>query len=578
MPGFLGIIGDFKTDKLFSENSRDDLINKKLISDDIYIEQRTIKKFHRDKVFEENDDYFILTEGVILNSIDLINRYNVNSLSEAVIIMYEKNGNDFFKEFRGSFSGVLYDKRKNIKIIYTDHIGDKQLFYSRFDNKIVFGSELNYITEYFNKNKMNYTLSKKSAYFLLTYGYMIEDNTLFNEIKKLIAGNYILIKDSKLEVIQYYKLDNTPNNNQSENEIINNIDKLFRQAIKRAFDKDIEYGYKHLVALSGGLDSRMTTWVASNMGYRDNIINFTFSQSEYLDEIIPKKIAADLRHEWIFKSLDNGLFLKKIDDVVKISSGGALYYGLAHGKSCLDLIDTRKFGIVHSGQLGDVVLGTFYSSLDKDKSYSLTDGMYSKLLSNKLDESSIKLSYENEEIFKFYERGFTGANQGLLIYQETNETYSPFYDIDFLEYCIKIPVEYRYKHEIYFKWILSKYPEASAYKWEKINGKITDKRISILGKKVILKQIHKKALKYLKNKLKLNTSSLSSKNHMNPLDYWYDTNKDLKKFMDKYFNDNIDRLSFDSELSEDCTYLYRNGSNIEKNQVLTLLAVLKLYF
>ena len=118
---------------------------------------------------------------------------------------------------------------------------------------------------------------------------MLEDNTLFNEIKKLIAGHYILIKSGKLHIVQYYKLSNIPNYDQSQQKIIENIDILFRQAIKRAFDKDKEYGYKHLVALSGGLDSRMTTWVAHDMGYGENIVNFTFSQSDYLDETIPKK-------------------------------------------------------------------------------------------------------------------------------------------------------------------------------------------------------------------------------------------------------------------------------------------------
>lgn len=578
MPGFLGRIGSLGQQECFNKNTNFKLINDLMQTNDLFIERRTVNKFIKDKVFQDNEDYFVLTEGIILNLSELKIKYRMENLFDIIIEMYNTNGNSFFNEFRGSFSGVFYDKKLDKKIIYTNHIGDKQVFYSMIQDEIVFGSEVNYIIDYYSKNKLSYSLNREGAYYLLTFGYMIEESTLFKEIKKLTAGHYMLVENNKIEIIQYYKLNNAPNNNYSEDEMIENIDMLFRQAVKRAFDKDLEYGYKHLVGLSGGLDSRMTTWVANRMGYDKNIINFTFSQSDYLDEIIPKKIASDLKHEWIFKSLDNGIFLKSIEDIIKISSGGALYYGLSHGKSCLDLIDKDKFGIIHTGQLGDVVIGTFYSSLDINKGFSMTDGVYSNLLTHKLDKNKLNSTYDNEEIFKFYARAFTGANQGLLVAQETTETYSPFYDLEFLEYCIRIPVEFRFNHRIYFNWILKKYPEAAKYKWEKINGKITDKRITIRGRDLILRQLPKIAYSYIMRKFGLSKSSLETKNHMNPLDYWYNTNKDLKEFMDNYYENNIYRLNFDDELKKDCEYLYFNGTNIEKNQVLTLLAALKIYF
>lgn len=74
----------------------------------------------------------------------------------------------------------------------------------------------------------------------------------------------------------------------------------FKNAIKRAFEKDLEYGYKHLVALSGGLDSRMTAWVAHTMGYT-NMLNYTFSQTDYLDEKVPKQITDKLKQSGCLK-------------------------------------------------------------------------------------------------------------------------------------------------------------------------------------------------------------------------------------------------------------------------------------
>lgn len=578
MPGFFGIHGKNEINGSLSVEQRKNIVVDQINLDNLFIERRTVDKFLNDKIFFDDTDYTIVTEGVLLNSLELIAKYRQSNLKETIVAMYESNGETFFKEFRGSFSGLFRDKKNNKTLIFTDHIGSKQIFYSKVNERFVFGSEINFIVDFYKNNQHKCSLNTNAAYFLLTYGFMVEEHTLFSEIKKLVAGHYIKLTDDKFEIIKYHQLDNTPNYGQSEKEIIERIDHLFRQAVKRAFEKDREYGYKHLVGLSGGLDSRMTTWVANDMGYGYQIVNYTFSQSDYLDETIPKAIAADLKHEWIFKALDNGLFLKDIDDTVRICSGGALYYGLAHGKSCLDLIDKSQFGIVHTGMLGDVIIGTFYSSLDKDKEFEVTDGTYSKVLAKKLDKSMFSSNYKNEEIFKFYTRGFTGANQGILVHQEFSESYSPFYDLEFLEYCLTIPVELRFNHKIYKQWIINKYPKAADYVWEKTGGKITDKSVNIFGRNVLLSKLPSKIFWYLLKRIRIEHSSQNSKKHMNPLDYWYRTNSDLRTYLDMYFDDNIDLLSFDNELKNDCTTMYKNHSNIEKNQVITLLGVMKRYF
>lgn len=577
MPGFCGKIGEVNFSKQFNEIINENLIVDFTASSEYYIERRTVNKFLNDKVFEENDSYLVLIEGVILNSLELKNKYASKSFYKTIIEMYKLNGAEFFNEFRGSFSGVFFDKSNDLKIIFTDQIGDKQIFYSEINNELTFGSEINYIIENFTKSNISYTLNTTSAYNLLTFGFLIEDGTLVNEIHKLIAGHYILLKNGKIEIKCYYKLDNTPDENQSESEIIDSIDKLFRNAVKKSFDKDKEYGYKHLVGLSSGLDSRMTTWVANDLGYSDNIVNFTFSQSNYLDETIPKKISEHLKHEWIFKSLDNGLFLKNLEDTVKISSGGALYYGMAHSKSCFDLLNMENFGIIHTGQLGDVVISTFYSSTDTNKQFSLNQGAYSKLLKHKIQDQKLKLEYKNEEIFKFYSRGFNGANQGLLIAQEYTETFSPFYDLDFMEYCLKIPLKFRFKHNIYIKWILKKYPEAAKFIWGKINNTITDNAFLLTLRK-LKKQLIFKPVKSILKRLGKRRTGTFSRFHMNPLDYWYANNPDIKNFMDDYFENHIDQFDFNNKLKTDLMIMYKKGKCVEKTQALTLLAFYKLYF
>lgn len=577
IPGFLIEVSQNRIRKNFGSCRRDDLIIEKIEDKKgkYYIERRTINKFLNDKIFFENKDFIILTEGVILNRKQLEEKYNKTNFFETIILMYQNLGEDFFKEFRGSFSGFLYDKFKDKWIIYTNHFGDKQVFYYTNNDNFIIGSEVLYITNYLKKNGFSYTFNTNGAYMLLTYGYMLEDNTLIKEIKKLIAGHYIVLEKGTFKIKKYFEIDNEPDYSLKEDEIIEELDNLFKKAVKLEFEKDLEYGYKHIASLSGGLDSRMTVWVANKEGYNDLVV-YTFSQSDYLDEKIAKKIASELKNEFIFKSLDNGIYLIKNDMVrrqVEINFGNVLYSGNAHVRSFADLINFKNFGLVHTGQLGDVIVGTYSSKPFHLTNFNFLTGSYSTFLKDKLKNIKLNNIYKNEEKFKMYNRGFNGILQGNLPFQEYTEVVSPFLDIDFFNFCMKIPLKYRYNHKIYFKWILKKYPKAAKYKWEKINAKITTPLLNIFGRKIPLTQIIPKITKKLFYK-----SSINSKYNMNPFDYWYRKNPELKEYFDMKFYENKKTFDVQKELLEDAERLYNNGNVIEKTQVLTLLEAYKFYF
>lgn len=565
MPGFTGVLSE--SYQLSQNDLGHGLICDQILIDKFSIQRNTINKFLNDKVFFENEKYFYLTEGVILNSLELNEKYGCNSFAKTVSAMHEKEGKTFFKKLKGSFSGAIYDKENRSIILYTDPIGSKQVFYYQNFDLFIFSSSINSILKILKETSNTFSFNEQSAYALLSFGYMIESNTMFKEINKLGSGHYLEYSNKKVSNNNYYEINNTPNYDISIESAIDTLDHLFKQAVRRAFEKDKEYGYKHLVALSGGLDSRMTTWVAHQLGYSDQIFNYTYSQSNYLDEIIPKKIASDLKHEWIFKSLDNGIFLKNVEDIVNLSFGGSLYYGLSHAKSLYDVLNFEHFGIAHSGQLGDVIVGTYYTSLDKDKQFSVTDGANSTVLSHKIDKSLFKKNYANQEIFKLYTRGFLGVNQGLLAIQEHTETYSPFCDIDFFNFCLSLPLEYRFDHKIYFEWILKKHPNAANYIWETTGRKIKYSHIKIFGKKITKQKILKK----------LGIRFINSRS-MNPFDYWYNTNNELRDFMIKYYNKNISLLDLYPDLKNDCNNLWSNYNMVEKCQVMTLLAFMKIYF
>ena len=61
---------------------------------------------------------------------------------------------------------------------------------------------------------------------------------------------------------------------------------------------------------------------------------------------------------------------------------------------------------------------------------------------------------------------------------------------------------------------------------------------------------------------------------MNPLDYWYNNNDDLKKFIDNYYKENLDLIK-NEKIKGYCIKLFETNSVGNKIQVLSLLSTLK---
>lgn len=523
-------------------------------------------KFYGDAFKKENEEFFLMLNGVNFqfHSTDL----NLNF--EKCISDYKTYGDEFFSAYRGSFSGALLDKRTGKWVIFTNHMGDQKLFYYISERKIIISSSIFTIKDQLKEDKKVLTLNKDAAYLLLTKGYMAEDQTIANEIKRLTAGNYLYIEKDNEYLKTYYKIDNTPNKSYSENDLIERLDNLFRNAVKQEFDKDLLYGYEHIASMSGGLDSRMTSWVAHDIGYKD-IINITYSQYGYLDMTIAQKISSYLGYSWLYKALDRYNVLKDIDANVHL--GNALYHwgAIAMNKYVAPhLVDHDGFGLLHTGQLGDVTLGTYTptNAYGPPRNIKSISSFLASNVTLNLD------SYQNHEMANYYIRGLNGILTGNFVYQEYTEVASPFLDIDFIDFCMSIPVESRRYHNIYKKWILKKYPKAARFKWEGMDAKITDPKVVVRGKLIPVRKLARFFVEGILHHMNKPINNTYSSFHMNPYNYWYRNNQLLRDYFNRYFKDHIDLIK-DNELKRDCEMQFSRDNAIEKMQVLTIISAIK---
>lgn len=532
-----------------------------------------IDKFQQDKLFVETDHYIVILDGVVLNRVELMQSQKKETWIETLLFLYKTLGDEFFLKLRGSFSGAIFEKQKNKWLIFGDQIGSKFVYYAKIGDFFCCSSVMGHIYDILRENNIKYNLSTENALLMLTYGFMIDNRTLSSDIFKITPGCYIVFENNKLTEKRAYLLNPTIKENISEDDAIELVDHLFRKAVGKQFQKDQEAGFsKHLVALSGGLDCRMTSFVAHDLGYTKQL-NMTFSQSNYWDEIIPKKMASDLKHEWIFKALDQGIWLYDVDEVTRTTGGNVLYYGTAHGNSLIKYLNMSSLGMMHSGQIGDVIIGSFIKESEINKPYKLGSGAYSKkYLSNiKNILPSLELS---KEIGLFYYRAFNGTNNGLQNIYNYTETLSPFLYLEFLETCLSLPVAIRQNHYLYKKWILKKYPKAANYVWETTGQKISAKELKIGDRSVPFANIPKSIMAHLR--MYLNIKKDRYAHGMNPVGYYLDTNSELQRYLFDYFK-YIEKIE-DQELREIIIDIRDNGTAMEEIQAVTLLGALKMYY
>lgn len=512
-------------------------------------------KFNGDKIFQETEKYIIGLDGVILNLKSLKKVSAKSDPLKLVCDLFEKEGIAFISNFKGEFSGFIFKKATQTLYFFNNKTATKQVFYSKVKNAIIISPTVDKIVEFRREEGDDNKLSISNAYTFLTFGGMVEDETLVQDIYKLGAGEFLTIKDLNLKVDKYFDFNNIKITISNKNKAIESLNEVFIEAVKSEYEKDKEYNYDHIATLSGGLDSRMNVMIANKLGYKPK--TFCFSQSNYDDDAIARKISKDLSLDHIFIPLNGGDYLKSLSEMVSINNGLQYYHGSAHLNYAIQQIDISSYGLMHTGQIGDAILGGMVS---KDKNY------LSKTISNRfIDKVSIKKSvlnsYRDEEVFKLYQRIFNLTNFGSYTL-EHNKTYlvSPFLDDDVINISLSIHPDLKFNQDIYIDWLTRKHPEVTKYIWERTGFKPHKRWLTELAR--YTKKIRKEYL-ILTNQL--------DKLSMNPTDHWLKANASIQEFYKHSFQSNIELVRSNTELFNDLNEMYNEGKLTEKALVLTML-------
>lgn len=222
------------------------------------------------------DEIVIVFNGEIYNYQELIKEHDLKcktkSDTEVIIRLYQKYEKDFLNYLNGMFSFCIYDIKQNSFFCARDRYGKKPFFYYFVNNKFIFSSSIKAILELLDKKpKLNkVALSQYMQYFV-----SLDDNTFYQDIKKLEASSFLLLKENNLQIKKYYKI-NTYKKIKDEQTALKDIEELLFKSVETRLTSDVEVGS----LLSGGIDSSLISALYTKISGK-KINTFSVGYDEY---------------------------------------------------------------------------------------------------------------------------------------------------------------------------------------------------------------------------------------------------------------------------------------------------------
>lgn len=196
----------------------------------------------------------------------------VRSTDVAVIpALYLEMGAAFVEHLRGVFAIALWDPHRQRLILARDRVGERYLCYTRTGDAMFFATELAALNA--GQGRLAEIDASAVGHYLKA-GFYPAPRSPFTGVYKVQPGEMILYGKDGIEHRRYWRspIGRTPESKPDAQ----SFDKVFRAAVKRQSDIDVDYG----VLLSGGIDSALVAAVACSVRPEKRPVAYTIRFSE----------------------------------------------------------------------------------------------------------------------------------------------------------------------------------------------------------------------------------------------------------------------------------------------------------
>ncbi|MDZ7771424.1 MAG: asparagine synthase-related protein [Balneolaceae bacterium] len=520
-------------------------------------------RFEEDRALEEEGELVVGLEGLL---------YNRGERSAAGMVREAwEEGEDFPGALEGLFSGFVLDRARSELCLFTDPLATRPLYYLCQPGRraLLFGSELKWVTGTAREMGLPLGVSADAFRCLLSFGYMLDGLTPAGEVRKVPPGTVLSfdLQDFTSTERRWFALEKSPQS-LGLAEALEEADRLLRRAVEREWEKDRQNGYRHLALLSGGLDSRANVMLADELGF-ENLHTLTFSRAGTSDQAVARQIAGDRGYTHRFVDLEEGGYLTSgLERYLEAGDGLTALNGAAHMIHALQNLDLEGFGALHSGQIGDVLFGSFTGLRAKlrDRPGSLGFLDAPEIIERISIWPELRERYLQgaPELFAWEQRQVNGTLNGDRSVAHWIDMPSPFYDRELIRFCLSLPEELRRGEKLYTEWMRRRHPEMARYRWQKAGTRIRRPLpMKLFG-------LAAKARRHLLAGLGL------PGDEMTPLAWWMRRNARIPEVLTGLFNDHIAEVD-EPELREEARQVFGRPEAQAKFNALTAVLSYRLH-
>ncbi|HZP91652.1 MAG TPA: asparagine synthase (glutamine-hydrolyzing), partial [Burkholderiales bacterium] len=236
--------------------------------------------------------------------------FRSHSDTEVLVNAFAAWGPRGIPRFNGMFAFAVWDRVERRLTLGRDRFGIKPLYYCVTPDCLLFGSEIKAIVA---DPRCRARLDKEGLLEYLTFQNYFTPRTLFKGIGILPAGTYLTASagDKVSSPVTYWDFDfREPDRLVEDEAYLEELDRLFAQAVRRQLVSDVELG----AYLSGGLDSGSITALASRqLPYiKSFTCGFDLSSASGLELAFDERAAAE-RMSYCFRTEHYEMVLKAGD-------------------------------------------------------------------------------------------------------------------------------------------------------------------------------------------------------------------------------------------------------------------------
>ena len=214
-------------------------------------------------------------------------QFKTRTDTEVVLKAYEEYGEECAGKFNGMFAFAIWDTIKKELFMARDQLGQKPFYFSYYQGKFIFASEIKSILKYQNFPRV---VSKTGLYSYLQLGYVLPPYSMFEHVRKLPPGYSMKYQNGKYKMKQYWSIEYHPCHDLSLSQTTDLLREKTIKAVESRMISDVDIS----MFLSGGIDSTVIAGIVTKvLGRKIDSFTFGFTEKTGGDDL---KFNNDIRH------------------------------------------------------------------------------------------------------------------------------------------------------------------------------------------------------------------------------------------------------------------------------------------